>query len=447
MSKNSVRDLILQALIKIENDEAYSNLLVNSIIEQNKLNEKDIGLFTEVVYGTVQRKKTLDFYLDHFLLKKPKKRDEWILSLLRMSFYQMVYLDRIPDHAVIFEAVQLAKKNGHRGLANLVNGILRNAQRKGFPDVNQIKDDLEKLSIKYSHPQWLVTEWIKQYGHTTTQAICKANLVRPNVTARVNKTKATPTEVIERLSAEGVVAKQGNLANEAIQIQRGNLFLTETFKQGYVTAQDESSMLVARAVNPQKDEKILDSCAAPGGKTTHLAELMDTSGQITALDIHKHKALLIKEQSDRLQMENIDIQVGDAREAGRLFPEETFDRILIDAPCSGFGVIRKKPDIKWVKTNKDVAEITQVQKAILEATAPLLKKGGTLVYSTCTIEQRENEQIVADFLETHRNFSFDEQLKERLPKELSPYFKQGQIQILPHYFQSDGFYIAAMKKH
>ncbi len=447
MGKNGVRDLILQALLKIENNEAYSNLLVNSMIEQNKLNEKDIGLFTEIVYGTVQRKKTLDFYLNHFLLKKPKKRDEWILSLLRMSFYQMVYLDRIPDHAIIFEAVQLAKKNGHRGLASLVNGILRNAQRKGFPDVNQIKDEVERLSIKYSHPQWLVSEWIKQYGYPTTKEICKANLERPNVTARVNKTKATLTHVIEKLNDEGVVAKRGDLASEAIQIQRGNLFLTETFKQGYVTAQDESSMLVARAVNPQKDEQILDSCAAPGGKTTHLAELMDTSGQIIALDIHKHKANLIKEQSERLQMENIDIQVTDAREAGRLFPEETFDRILIDAPCSGFGVIRRKPDIKWVKTNKDVEEVIQIQKAILESTAPLLKKGGILVYSTCTIEQRENEQIVAKFLETHRNFSFDEQLKERLPKKLSPYFKQGQIQILPHYFQSDGFYIAVLKKH
>lgn len=448
MKTKNVREVAFEVLLKIENEEAYSNLLVNSVIKQRTVNEKDIGLFTEIVYGTVQRKKTLDFFLTQFLLKKVKKKDEWVLTLLRMSLYQMVYLERIPDRAIIYEAVQIAKKRGHRGLASMVNGILRNVQRKGLPAFDTIQDKVEQLSVTYSHPTWLVAQWIKQYGMDTTKNICEANLERPHVTARVNAIETSVAEVIERLETEGVLAQQGKLSIDAIEVRDGNLFETDVFKRGLVTVQDESSMLVGRAVNPQKGEIVLDCCAAPGGKTTHLAELMNDEGEIIALDIHEHKVSLIEQQIERLQLSNVKTQVLDAREAYRNFPNESFDRILVDAPCTGFGVLRRKPDIKWTKTEQDVVEMSRIQQQILDSVAPLLKKGGTLIYSTCTIEARENEQIIHTFLKKHTDFIRDDRLCERLPKKLSPYSEaeRGEVQILPHYFQSDGFFIAALRK-
>lgn len=448
MKNKNLRELALDSLLKIENEEAYSHLVVNYMIKQGKLHEKDIGLFTEIVYGTVQRKNTLDFILSRFLPKKIKKKDEWILTLLRMSVYQMEYLERIPDRAILFEAVQIAKKRGHRGLANLVNGILRNVQRSGPPLFNEIHDEVERVAVEYSHPIWLVSRWVQHYGLEIAQNICKANLERPIVTARVNTMKTTVSEVLKLLSDDGVVAQRGKLSPDSIEIKSGNLIHTNVFQQGYVTIQDESSMLVARALQPQKGDKILDCCAAPGGKTTHIAELMNNEGEIIATDIHEHKIKLIEQHIERLQLVNVKTERLDVREAHQKFSKESFDRILVDAPCTGFGVLRRKPDIKWTKEEQDVEEMVTIQQQILESVSPLLKKGGTLVYSTCTIEPSENEQVIREFLTKHPDYQFDPVLKERLPEQLYPYYDEecSEIQILPHYFQSDGFYIAVLRK-
>lgn len=448
MKTKKVREVAFEALLKIENEEAYSNLLVNNIIKQGMVSGKDTGLFTEIVYGTIQRIKTLDFFLKPFLLKKIRKRDRWVLTLLRMSLYQMVYLERVPARAIIYEAVQIAKKKGHRGLAGMVNGILRNAQRKGLPQFETISDKVERLSVKYSHPTWLVAQWIEKHGMQTTKEICAANLERPLVTARVNLMKTSVEQVIKQLETEGVVAQRGKLSSDAIEVKDGNLFESDVFKHGHVTIQDESSSLVGRAVNPQKGEVVLDCCAAPGGKTTHLAELMNDEGEIIALDIHEHKVNLIEQQIERLQLSQIKTQVMDAKEAHQNFPAESFDRILVDAPCTGFGVLRRKPEIKWTTSEQDVMTMSKIQQQILDSVAPLLKKGGTLVYSTCTIESRENEQVIDTFLEKHPDFIRDHRLCERIPEQLSSYdeLERGEVQILPHYFQSDGFFIAALRK-
>lgn len=447
MTKKNVRQLAFEALLKIEYEQAYSNLLIHHTIERGLLNEKDSRLFTELVYGTVQRKLTLDYYLSHFLTRKMKKKDEWIIPLLRMALYQMIFLEKIPEHAIVYETVQIAKKKGHQGLANLVNGVLRNIQRRGLPSIDAIPDRIKRLSVKYSHPEWLVSTWIRQYGIETTEKICETNLKRPKVTARVNLRKTNRTALLSMLKKEGVLAEESQLSMDGIVIQAGNLVQTEAFQQGLLTIQDESSMLVGRAVNPQKGETILDCCAAPGGKTTHLAELMNGEGTIVALDVHEHKLNLIQQQLERLQLSNVSLHVLDARNVRSKFSDESFDRILVDAPCTGFGVIRRKPDIKWKKTEQDVIEMSRIQLEILEAVAPLLKKGGTLIYSTCTLDKRENEQVIETFLNKHADFVRDEALAERLPKQLLPYIeKRGEIQILPQYFSSDGFFIAAMRK-
>jgi len=442
---NSVRDVAVEILLQIEKNQAYSNLLLNTMIKKHKVNEKDIGLLTEVVYGTIQRRDTLDYFLANYI-KKAKKLELWVKILLRVSLYQMVYLDRVPDRAVLYEAVEIAKKRGHKGIASLVNGVLRSIQREGLPDLNEITNENERLAIRTSHPLWLVDKWVKQFGFSETEKMCEANLIPPSQTARVNQMKVGVNDLIEQLNANDIPARRGDLSEDAIKGLKGNLALTEAFTEGNLTIQDESSMLVARALNPQPGEMILDACAAPGGKSTHIAERMQGSGIVHSLDLHEHKVKLIKQQADRLGLNNIQAEALDSRKASERFQPESFDRILVDAPCSGFGVLRRKPDIKYTKTNEDIVRLAKLQLEILQEVAPLLKKGGVLVYSTCTIDKEENSDVVEAFLANHQEFSRVESVNAYLPEKIRPYIIKGEVQILPHYFGTDGFYIASLRK-
>ncbi|MGM7720325.1 16S rRNA (cytosine(967)-C(5))-methyltransferase RsmB [Metabacillus sp. Hm71] len=443
--QTNVRDVAVETLLQIERNQAYSNLLLNTMINKYKVNEKDIALLTELVYGTLQRRETLDYFLAGFL-KKAKKIEAWVQILLRISIYQMIYLDRIPERAVLFEAVEIAKKRGHKGIASFVNGVLRSVQREGIPNLEEMKDPIEKLSIKTSHPLWLVKKWVKQFGYEETEKMCEENLLPPSQTARVNQTKTTVEGLLEELQNKGIMIEYGDLSEDAIKGLKGNLALTDAFKEGKLTIQDESSMLVARVLNPQPGEKVLDACAAPGGKSTHIAERMKGTGIVHSLDLHEHKVKLIKQQADRLQLQNIKAEALDSRKAGERFEKESFDRILVDAPCSGFGVIRRKPDIKYTKTGEDVNRLASLQFSILQAVAPLLKRNGVLVYSTCTIDHEENSDVVKKFLDSHPEFERDQSITVTLPKKLHPYIENGEIQLLPHYFGSDGFYIACLRK-
>lgn len=448
MKPNNVREVALTALLAIEKRQAYSQLLLNEMLKKYHLNEKDIPLLTQLVYGVTQRFNTLDYYLEPFILKQKKKMQDWVLMLLRLSLYQMVYLDKVPDHAIINEAVNIAKKRGHRGVVGFVNGVLRNIQRSELRNVQEIKDPIKRLAIGKSHPEWLVERWVQTYGEEVTAAICEANNEPPQVTARVNRLKTTRDNLIMHLEEEGVQATAGELSEVALVIQKGVLPRTNAFKNGYLTIQDESSMLVANALNPIPGMHVLDACAGPGGKATHLAEKLDHQGDVIALDLHKHKTKLIDDQAVRLGIDNIKTKVLDSRLVEQEFETESFDRILIDAPCTGFGVIRRKPDIKWSKTEQDVSAISKIQGDILEAAASLLKKGGKLVYSTCTIEKEENQDVVQNFLASHSEFRMDDSLKTRLPENVidKSLLSDGSLQVLPHHFHTDGFYIACLTK-
>ncbi|MCA0988024.1 16S rRNA (cytosine(967)-C(5))-methyltransferase RsmB [Guptibacillus algicola] len=441
----NVREAALDVIEKINKNQAYSNLLLNETINKHKLNRKDIGLLTEIVYGTIQRQKTLDFYLDDFLTNR-KKIQPWVISLLHLSLYQMTYLDRVPDRAVIHEAVEIAKKRGHKGISGMVNGVLRNVQRKGLKDFSSISDDAERISIEKSHPLWLVQRWIEQFGIAETEAMCDENLQAPYVTARVNTMKTTVDNVLNDLSEAGLDVIKGELSEDAIKVVQGHLIETDVYKRGEVTIQDESSMLVARALDIESGQAVLDACAAPGGKTTHIAERLQGQGYVQSLDLHDHKIKLIKKQAERLGLTNVEAKALDSRLVTDEFEGNSFDRILVDAPCTGFGVLRRKPDIKWSKKPEDVERITSVQRGILDSQASLVKPGGKLVYSTCTIEEAENQEIVASFLKEHPEFSFDTTMKERLPKKVEAYVDGGELQLLPHYFGTDGFYIATLTK-
>jgi 16S rRNA (cytosine967-C5)-methyltransferase len=376
-----------------------------------------------------------------------------VRSLLRLSFYQLYYLERIPDHAAVNEAVNIAKKKGHQGISGMVNGVLRNVIRqKNALTVPETADRVTRIALQHSHPEWLVSRWIAQYGQETTERICAANNTPPRVSIRTNTMRRSRDELLKELRLEGIDAAPSPLAPAGIVVTNaGNMALHPKFQRGDFSIQDESSMLVAEFVDPKPGMSVLDCCAAPGGKTAHLAEKMGDRGKIVACDIHEHKKKLIDHQARRLGLASIHTMVADARELAGRFPPASFDRVLLDAPCSGFGVIRRKPEIKWSKRESDIADICSVQRDILSQVKSLVKPGGLLVYSTCTIERAENDGMIRAFLEENPEFEPDCVTASVLPgltgrAEVPLLSENGLVHIFPHQFGTDGFFIAKLKR-
>lgn len=444
-TRKNVREAALDILESIEKNQSYSNLLLNHAIRKNDLEQKDISLLTELTYGVLQRKMTLDFFLAPFLTKN-KKLEDWVRQLLRLTVYQMIYLDKIPDRAAIFEAVEIAKRRGHKGIASLVNGVLRSIQREGLTSFEEIADPVERLAIMTSHPLWLIKRWTEQFGLEATKEMCELNLTAPLMTGRVNLTRISRNECMQHLKSEGFEVRMSDFVSEAIICLKGNLANSNAFKKGLFTIQDESSMAATYALGICEAQRVLDACAAPGGKSTHIAERLNGTGQVISLDLHPHKVKLIRENAHRLGLMNIKAEALDSRNVGEHFEKESFDRVLLDAPCSGLGVMRRKPDLKYTKQEADILRLHDIQMSLLESVAPLLKKGGILVYSTCTIDQEENQFVIRDFLKKHSEFEFDLALKDRMPAKIRCYIEKGELQILPQYMNSDGFYIACLRK-
>ncbi|MCJ8011268.1 16S rRNA (cytosine(967)-C(5))-methyltransferase RsmB [Paenibacillus sp. KQZ6P-2] len=437
----------MDVLTRVEQEGAYSNLQLNSALQRASLSREDTGLATELVYGTVARLNTLDYFLERFVAKGLNKLQPWVRSLLRLSLYQMMYLDRIPPHAVVNEAVNLAKRRGHQGISGMVNGVLRNILRNREQLV--LPEDLspaKRIALEHSHPLWLVERWISQYDEAVAEAICRANNEPPAVSVRVNTTMISRDEMLAEMKEAGLDAVPSSLSPEGILVlSGGNMALSDWYRDGQISVQDESSMLVAGAVGPASGMKILDCCAAPGGKTAHIAELMKDQGEIIANDLHEHKRKLIGEQAERLGLDTIHTVTGNALELVQKYPAGSFDRILLDAPCSGLGVIRRKPDLKWTKTAGDIGEIASLQRELLDSVSSLLRVGGILVYSTCTIDSEENEGTVQHFLKTHPGFGLPEDAGEEWSKLHSKTEGVG-VQILPQDYHSDGFYIARLQR-
>ncbi len=437
----NVRDAALTILLTVDKSQAYSNLLLHQTIEKYKIDAKDRSLLTELTYGTLQHKLTLDYYLEPFIKGKV---DIWVRWLLRMSLYQMHYLSKIPPHAAVNEAVEIAKRRGHKGIASLVNGVLRSILREGVRSLDEIENEVERLAVATSHPQWLVERWVESYGFDKTRAMLEENNVPPAQTVRVNVTKATVEQVLTTLEREGVKAKRSEFVPECIYLLSGQAARTGAFRNGLITIQDESSMLPATVLNPQPGMKVLDMCAAPGGKTTHMAEKMNNEGSILATDLHPKKLDLIEENTARLGLTIVQTAPLDGRQATQFLKEEDYDAILVDAPCSGLGVMRRKPDIKYTKREEDLQSLQTIQLNILENAVKLLKTGGKLVYSTCTVDREENEGTVKAFLAQHPEMvSVD---LEHLPQQLMTKQQDGMLQVFPQDIGSDGFFVAAFVK-
>ena len=427
------RNLALKVLEDVLVNQAYSNIALNKHLKGSQLSAADKGLVTELVYGTVTRKLTLEWYLSHFIEDRDKL-DNWLYVLLLMSTYQLQYLDKVPDHAVVNEAVELAKLR-KKGSEKLVNAVLRRILREGLPDIASIKRKNKRDSIAYSLPVWLVSKLKEEYGEERAQAIFESLLKRNKASIRV--TDLSRKEEIKTLLS----ASDSILSNTGLVKEQGHFAGHHLFAEGAITIQDESSQLVAPTLHLQGEEKVLDACAAPGGKTVHIASYL-TTGQVTALDLYDHKLNLIQENAERLGVaDRVRTEKLDARKVHDFFGQNCFDRILVDAPCSGIGLLRRKPDIKYNKETADFMSLQEIQLEILGSVCQTLRKDGIITYSTCTIVSEENFQVVQTFLERHPEF---EQVK--LEHECKDILKDGCILITPELYGSDGFFISQFRK-
>jgi len=440
---NNSRLVAIIVIEKVLNENAYSNIVLGLELNKSELSDKDKSLVTEIVYGTLKYKYTIDKILCNYIKKGIDKLDSFVLNILRISVYQIRFLDKVPSFAVVNEAVNLTKKKSNIGASKLVNGVLRNYLRDSTAKYYNEQDNIERLCFEYSFTKALVKLFIRQYGPESAEEILKGLNYKPDVTVRVNTLKLTYKEIWEKLIENGYNIEEGYVCSEAIRIIKGkNIENNPLFNEGNITVQDESAMLTANSMDLEPNLKVLDLCSAPGGKTTHIAELMGNTGHISAYDLHKNKLSLIKQNLIRIGITNTTCDVRDATIYDpNLF--ECADRVLIDVPCSGLGIIRKKPEIKWSKHIKDIKSIIETQRQIMENASKYLKKGGVLVYSTCTLNKEENEGNIAWFIESHAEFKIEPVFYGKLDN--INYSDKGYVTIFPNEYM-DGFFITKIKK-
>lgn len=432
----------LLILHQVEYEGGYSNDLINQTLSQAQLSDLDQNLMVQLVYGVIQRRYSLDYYLAPFI--QGKKIDTWVESLLRMTIYQLVYLDRIPDHAAINEAVEIAKLNGHKGLGSFVNAVLRNFQRQPLQDPAEIRDDSQRLAVTYSIQPWIVDLLKQELADQELEVLLASLLEDPVVATRVQAGPDQRAQLMDQLQEEGFQVEASPMSPWGIRVLEGNPIHSPLYEAGALTIQDESSMLVAPLGKLEADHYVLDACAAPGGKATHIAQYL-AQGRLDALDISVAKLGRVKDHAQRLGLaDRIEYFHGDA---SNFEPKngQLYDRIYLDAPCSGLGLMRRKPEIKYNKQVADLANLQTIQLAILNNVCQYLKVGGYLIYSTCTLTSQENEAVIDHFLAQHQDYRLDPILPEELL--LTDLINdQGQVRVWPHHYHTDGFFICRLVK-
>lgn len=433
------RSIALKVLNRVFNEGAYSNLALSNELNNSDLNDKDKALVTEIVYGTIRRKSSLDTLIASFV-KDIKIMDKRVLNILRMAMYQLKFLDKVPSYAACNEAVEQAKKIS-LGSSKLVNGILRTYGKKGESGLN-FKNKIYELAYTYSFEPWLIRLFIKQYGEEDTIKILNGLNFTPKVTVRVNSLKSNFDEVFEELEENGYNVEEGYICPEAISIKGGkSVENNKLFNEGKITVQDESAMLVAPLLDVKHGETVLDLCSAPGGKTTHISELLENTGKVLAFDLHENKLGLIKENCDRLGIDNVELKEMDATKID-VELVGLADKILLDVPCSGLGIIKRKPEIKWNKNREELKEIVKVQRDIMENSWQYLKIDGAMVYSTCTLNKEENEQNIEWFLNKHKDCKLE---KVFIGKGDNLKYQNDMLTVFPNEYM-DGFFMAKLKK-
>ena len=433
----NTRTLAVKALLRV-NEGGFSNIVLDALLSGAQLEHRDRAFVSALFYGVLERRITLDKVIKRYAAKPLEEMEPEVLECLRIGFYQLIYMNSVPDMAAANETVEAVKQLGFGKASGFVNGIMRNFIRDGKKFDFSRMDKIGRLSAEYSAPIWLCKKWCSEYGDEKTEAALKASLGGVPVFIRTNTTKITTEELLSTLAEENITAVLIDTVPGALKINSVAPQSTKAYKNGFFHVQDISSQLCARAVGAQKGERVLDVCAAPGGKTFTVAELMGNEGEIVACDLHPKRAGLVKTGAERLGLSVVSAKANDAT----VYNENlgTFDRILCDVPCSGLGVIRRKPEIRY-KNPAELFSLPKIQYKIASTSAKYLKDGGTMIYSTCTLSKEENEQVVKRLIEE------DGLVPEGLPEELKKYSKDGySVTLMPGEINSDGFYFAKLRK-
>lgn len=432
MKIDFARNIALKSLYEINTKQAYSNIVLDKFINENreKLSNLDINFISELVYGVVTWKLTLEYIIQKYSKTKIKKMSDWVKNILYLGSYQIIFLDKVPKSAAVNESVNLCKKYNFKSVG-LVNAILRKIEKSDYEEISNITNSITRISLKYSMPEWIVKKFCDEYGEEETANICQNLNLRPNISVRIN-----------RLKGKMDLGEKGILEDFRTITGTKNITKTKEYIEGNITIQDEAAGLSSFVLAPKEGEIVLDACSAPGGKTTYLAELMHNKGKIVAWDIYEERLKQVEQNAKRLGIDIIQTEVHDATKLKEEYVEK-FDKILLDVPCLGLGVIRRKPDIKWNRQEEDIKEISDIQFNILKTCSKYLKKNGTLVYSTCSMLKEENDAIIEKFIKEEKFETVN--IEEQIPNEFSKITTNNMVQFLPSQ-NHDGFFITMLKK-
>jgi len=444
----NARRIAVRILTRVEKEGAYANLLLRSQLADVE-DGRERHLITALVNGVLKNRMTLDFALRKHLTKPMSALPNEVRAALRIGIFQILFLDKIPHPVAINESVD-ALKAINPTFIGLVNSVLRKSAEKGwdFAWPDKQKEPLRYLSIRYSHPEWMVKKWLQRWGLAETEALLKVNNTPSPTCIRVNTLKTSRETLKQDLENEGIKVIESTRIPETLYMEDfGAVEKLKAFQLGQLTVQDESSQLVAHILHPKPGDRVLDVCSSPGGKTTHLAQIMENSGQIVAVDLYSHKLNQVDELAKRLGITNIDTVEGDARDLEGI--EGKFSHVLVDAPCSGLGVIRRRADLRWQKSEEEIKRLPELQLEILLKASEYVMPGGELVYSTCTTEPEENFEVIKTFRKLKPEFQ-PVDISEALPFTVTEekdraQLKKGVWQILPHLHHMDGFFLAKFR--
>lgn len=439
---NGVRATAVKILNRIERSDAYLDKVLDAELKTGDISGADKNLLVELVHGVMRWQGRLDWILNRYTHGNFPKSDINVKNTLRIALYQIMFLDRLPHYAAVNEAVEFVKRIRGEKIAGLVNAVLRNIIRSlsdiQYPD--KTEDAAQYLSVFYSHPPWLVKRWLQRFPKDELERFLAANNEIPPLTLRINKLKTNPSEFLALLDRQQVTYQGSSFIDYFIKVRSlAGITQLDIFQQGFFSIQDESAALPVLLLDPKPGERIIDLCAAPGGKTTLIGELINNQGSVIAVDKYEHKLNLIQQSCERLGITSVETVTADSS----TLEMAPVDKVLVDAPCSGLGVLRKKPDLRWKREPEDIAHLALLQKNLMENATRLVKPGGILVYSTCTTEPEENEFLVREFLGRHPEFQPDN-ASQFVNKSVVT--DDGFVQTLPHRDHIDGSFAARLRK-
>ena len=445
----SARSAALTSLLEIQRHQQFADDALDKILESTSIKAADRGLLFELVYGILRHRETLDWRLNHLSDRPVSRLPLTITMILRLGAYQILYLDRVPASAAVNESVKLARKIGGRDWRGFVNAILRNLVRQPAPAWPDSSVDLvSALSIRYSFPPWLIERWLEQWGKTKTELLCETTAQVPPITLRTNTLRYSREDLATRLQLEGYEVRETLVSPNGLTLEKcGTLRELKALQDGWCYIEDEAAQLIPLLLDVQPDHRVLDVCAAPGGKASHIGQLMQNQGTLVALDRDASRLNRLTSNIERLGLTNVSTICGDII-SGPLpqVLDQPFDRILVDAPCSGLGVIRRHPEGKWMKGPDLIQQSAILQGKILDRTSSLLRPGGVLVYSACSTEMEETHQVLTNFLQQHPEFQKDT-AEPWLPPAAKPLIdSQGYLVTSGNTFDMDGFFAARLRK-